>query len=238
MSSYDAASQDRFQWAVTDRATAFLSAVYGWMCVGLTMTAATAWFVAASPRAMAAIATNRGLFWGLILAQFAIVFVLSARAQQLAASTAAVLFVLYSVVTGATMAFVLLAYTGESVAMTFLVTAAMFGGLAIYGSITKRGLGGYGQFLFMGLFGVVLASVVGLFWHSDAFQFVLSFIGVLVFSGLVAYDAQRLKSMALQTSAGQASSYAIVGALTLYLDFTNLFLFLLRFTGNRREYGD
>ena len=129
----------------------------------------------------------------------------------------------------------LLAYSGESVATTFLVTAGMFGGLALYGSTTKRSLGGLGQFLFMGLLGVVLASIVGLFWHSDAFQFVLSLIGVLVFSGLAAYDAQRLKLMALETPGGQASSYAVVGALALYLDFTNLFLFLLRFTGNRRE---
>jgi len=134
-----------------------------------------------------------------------------------------------------TVSIVLLAYTGESVSTTFVVTAVMFGGLAAYGTITKRDLGGVGQFLFMGLIGVVVASLVGLFWHSDAFQFVLSFLGVIVFSGLAVYDAQRLKIMALQTPDGQASSYAIVGALTLYLDFTNLFLFLLRFTGNRKD---
>src|SRR4029450_10720348 len=138
--------------------------------------------------------------------------VLSARVQQLAVATASLLFVLYSSLTGVTLSFVLLAYTGESVATTFLVTAGMFGGLALYGSTTKRNLGGLGQFLFMGLLGVVLASIVGVFWHSDALQFVLSFIGVLVFSGLAAYDAQRLKVMALETPSGEGSSYAIVGA--------------------------
>ena len=111
----------------------------------------------------------------------------------------------------------------------------MFGGLAAYGTTTRRSLAGIGQFLFMGLIGVVLASVVGMFWHSDALQFVISVIGVIVFTGLTAYDAQRLKAMALTTSAGQMGSYTIVGALALYLDFINLFLFLLRFFGSRRN---
>jgi uncharacterized protein len=236
MRSYDAASRSVLPWPIAgDQASAFLSAVYGWMCAGLLITAATAWFVAASPAIIATITRNGVVFWSLAIAQFGIVLVLSARVQQLASSTAALLFVVYSALTGATMAFVLLAFTGQSVAATFLGTAGMFGGLAIYGTITKRSLSAFGQFLFMGLLGLVLASIVGLFWHNGAFQFVLAFIGILVFSGLVAYDAQRLKTMALQTPAGQASSYAIVGALALYLDFTNLFLFLLRFTGNRRE---
>jgi FtsH-binding integral membrane protein len=233
-----AGGESGFRWAVADEASAFLSAVYAWMCGGLAITAATSWFVAASPTIIGAITANGVLFWGLIIAQLAIVFVLSARVQQLSASTASLLFILYSALTGVTMAFVLLVYTGESVATTFLITAGMFAGLAIYGTITKRDLGGLGQFLFMGLLGVVLASIVGLFWHSDGFQSVLSLAGVLVFSGLTVYDAQRLKLMALQTPAGQASSYAIVGALALYLDFTNLFLFLLRFTGSRRDYSE
>jgi uncharacterized protein len=236
MSSYDAVSRDGFQLGIAEQASTFLAAVYGWMCAGLAITAATAWFVAGSPAIIRAITANGMVFWTLAIAQLAIVFVLSARVQQLAASTAALLFVIYSVLTGATLSFVLLAYTGESVAGTFVVAAGMFGGLAAYGTLTKRDLGGIGQFLFMGLIGVVLASMVGLFWHNDAFQFVLSLIGVVVFSGLAAYDAQRLKMMALQAPAGQSSPYAIVGALTLYLDFTNLFLFLLRFTGTRRNY--
>jgi uncharacterized protein len=218
-----------------ERVTIFLRAVYGWMCVGLAITAASAWFIAGSPAIVRAIATNRVLFWGLMAAQLGLVFVLAARVETLAASTAGWLFVAYSALTGVTLSFVLLAFTGESVTNTFLVTAGMFGGLAAYGTVTRRSLAGLGSFLFMGLIGVVLASVVGIFWHSDALQFVISFIGVIVFAGLAAYDAQRLKAMALASPAGQTGSYAIVGALSLYLDFVNLFLFLLRFTGSRRD---
>jgi FtsH-binding integral membrane protein len=205
------------------------------MCAGLAITAATAWFIAASPSVVLAIATNRFLFWLLVGAQFGIVIWLSARVEKMSAATASLLFVAYSALTGVTISFVLLAYTGESVTTTFLVTAGMFGALAFYGTTTQRSLQGMGQFLFMGLIGVVLASVVGIFWHNDGLQFVISFIGVIVFTGLAAYDAQRLKAMALALPSGQTGSYAIVGALALYLDFINLFLFLLRFTGNRRD---
>ena len=184
-------------WPVEERVTTFLRAVYGWMCGGLAITAVTASVIASSPAFVIAVATNRPLFWGLMIAQLGIVFVLSARVQQLAASTAALLFIAYSALTGVTISFVLLAYTGESVATTFVVTAGMFGALALYGTITQRSLAGFGQFLFMGLIGVVLASLVGIFWHSDALQFLISFIGVIVFTGLAAYDAQRLKAMAL-----------------------------------------
>jgi uncharacterized protein len=220
---------------VEERVTAFLRSVYGWMGVGLAITALSASFIASSPALVTAIATNRILFWGLMIAQLGLVVVLSARVQKLEAPTAALLFVAYSALTGVTMAFVLLAYTGESVAMTFVVTAGMFGAMAVYGTTTSRSLAGFGQFLFMGLIGVVLASVVGIFWHSDALQFLISFVGVIVFTGLAAYDAQRLRSMALSLPSGGTGSYAIVGALSLYLDFINLFLMLLRFTGSRRD---
>jgi uncharacterized protein len=222
-------------FAIDERVSAFLRAVYGWMCAGLAITALTASFIASSPGMVAAIVMNRFLFWGLMIAQLGIVFVLSARVEKLAASTAALLLVAYSALTGVTISFVLLAYTGESVATTFIVTAGMFGALAAYGSVTRRSLAGVGQFLFMGLIGLVLASIVGMFWRNDGLQFMISFIGVIIFTGLTAYDAQRLKSMALAMPAGQTGSYAIVGALALYLDFINLFLFLLRFMGNRRD---
>lgn len=238
MAYEDISSADnRFATSIpaTELVNAFLRAVYGWMCVGLAITAASAWFIAGSPAIVRAVATNRLLFWGLMGAQLGLVVVLSARVEKLAASTASLLFAAYSALTGVTMAFVLLAFTGESIANTFLVTAGMFGGLAAYGTVTRRSLAGLGSFLFMGLIGVVLASVVGMFWQSDALQFVISFIGVIVFSGLAAYDAQRLKAMAFATPGGQTGTYAIVGALTLYLDFINLFLFLLRFTGSRRD---
>jgi FtsH-binding integral membrane protein len=237
MAPYEISPNARFATSVdaAERVGTFLRAVYGWMCAGLAITALTASFIAASPALVVSIATNRPFFWGLMIAQLGIVFYLSARVQRLAPATAALLFILYSALTGVTLSFVLLAYTGESVATTFLVTAGMFGALAMYGTVTARNLQGFGQFLFMGLIGVVLASVVGMFWHSDALQFVISFIGVIVFTGLAAYDAQRLKTMALAMPGGQTGSYAIVGALALYLDFINLFLFLLRFMGNRRD---
>lgn len=217
------------------RVSAFLTAVYGWMCTGLVVTAASAWMVAGSPTLIRAIAGNRLVFWGLMIAQLGIVFALSARVQKMAASTAAALFVFYSALTGVTLSFLLLVYTGESVATTFMVTAGAFGGLALFGTVTKRNLQGFGQFLFMGLVGVFLASIVGIFWQSDALQFSISVVGILVFTGLTAYDAQRLKVMALSAPEGPLSAYAVVGALTLYLDFVNLFLFLLRFTGDRRR---
>ena len=237
MTPFDSTPDTPFGGAipVDARVTTFLRAVYGWMGSGLAITALSASIIASSPALVTAIATNRILFWGLMIAQLGLVIVLSARVQQLAASTAALLFVAYSALTGVTMAFVLLAYTGESVAMTFLVAAGMFGAMALYGSTTSRSLAGVGQFLFMGLIGVVLASVVGIFWHSDALQFMISFIGVIVFTGLAAYDAQRLRAMALALPSGGTRTYAIVGALSLYLDFINLFLMLLRFTGNRRD---
>jgi uncharacterized protein len=235
MRTYDDPSRFGSPSLIADQTSAFLNAVYGWMSFGLVVTAATAWFTASSPTLIRTILANGPLFWGLAFVQLAIVFVLSSRVQQLSSTTAAMLFIAYSALTGLSLSFVVLAYTGESIATTFLVSGGAFAGLAFYGATTKRSLSGLGQFLFMGLIGVVLASIVGIFWHSDALQFVVSFIGVIVFAGLTAYDAQRLAVMAREAPSGDVSSYAIVGALALYLDFMNLFLFLLRFTGNRRQ---
>ena len=231
---------DRFDSALSRSGDAellasFLRGVYGWMCAGLAITAVTAGFVASSPAIATAIVTNRVLFWALALAQIGIVFALSAQVDRLAASTAAALFIVYSALTGVTLSFVLLLYTGESVATTFVVAGGMFGALALYGAVTRRSLSGIGQFLFMGVVGLVLASLVGMFWHNDGLQFMIAFVGVLVFAGLTVYDAQRLKALAFATPNGSASARTIVGALALYLDFINLFLFLLRFLGNRRD---
>jgi FtsH-binding integral membrane protein len=218
-----------------DRVTAFLRVVYGWMAVGLTLTAVVAWMVAGSDTLIYTIATNRLLYWGIFAAQLGVVIFLSARVHKLAPVTAGALFLGYSALTGLTMAFVLRVYTGESVATTFFVTAGTFGALALYGTVTSRSLAGMGQFLFMGLVGIVIASVVGIFWQSDGLQFVIAFCGVILFTLLTAYDAQQLKAIALSVPAGQAGSFAIVGALRLYLDFINLFLYLLRFLGGRRD---
>ena len=237
MAQYDMTPDTVFStpYAADERVTAFLRSVYGWMCAGLGITAFVAFLVAQSQTLIVTIARNPFLYWGLMIAQLGIVFFLSARVEKIAAGTASLLFIVYSALTGLTFSFILLAYTGESIATTFLVSAGMFGALALYGTTTKRSLAGWGQFLFMGLIGVVLASIVGMFWQSDGLQFVLAFVGVIVFTGLTAYDAQRLKQMALAMPSGQVGSYAIVGALALYLDFINLFLMLLRFLGNRRN---
>ena len=236
MAQYDLQADRTLGAADIDaRVTSFLRSVYSWMCAGLGVTAFVAYTVAQSPAVLRAIAANRGIYWILLLAQLGLVFWLSARVHKMAPGTASLLFLLYSGLTGLTFSFILLAFTGQSIATTFLTCATMFGALALYGTTTSRSLAGWGQFLFMGLVGVVIASIVGMFWHSDGLQFVISVIGVIVFTGLTAYDAQRLRVMATAMPSGQTGSYAIVGALTLYLDFINLFLMLLRFTGNRRN---
>jgi FtsH-binding integral membrane protein len=221
--------------ASAERVTAFLRKVYGWMCVGLAITATVALGVASSPALVQAIFGNKILFFGLMIAELGLVFYLSARIDKMAANTAAGLFLLYSALNGATLSFIFLAYTGTSIASTFLVTAGMFGALALYGTATKRSLAGVGQFAFMGLIGVLLASLVGMFWKSEGLQFVISIVGVIVFTGLTAYDAQRLKTMAVTVPESSYGSYSVVGALALYLDFINLFLFMLRFLGGRRD---
>jgi uncharacterized protein len=219
-----------------ERVTAFLSKVYGWMFLGLLITSVTALVVASSPGIIELVILNRLVFWGLVIAQLGVVLYLSApaRVDKMAPATAAGLFILYSGLVGVTSSVVLLVYTGSSIVSTFIITAGMFGATAVFGTVTKRSLAGWGQFLFMGLIGLILAMIVGFFWQSDALQFVISVVGVLVFTGLTAWDAQRLKQMAVALPEGRVGAYAVVGALSLYLDFINLFFFLLRFTGNRR----
>lgn len=218
-----------------ERVSAFLAKVYGWMCIGLGITAVVAYLVSSSPALIGALTGNRLVFFGLVVVELGLVFFLSARVQSLAPSTAAGLFAAYAALNGVTLSVILLVYTGASIATTFVVTGAMFGALAFYGTTTKRSLAGVGQFFFMGLIGIVLASIVGLFWQSDALQFLITIVGVIVFTGLTAWDAQRLKQMALSLPPAEAGSYAIVGALSLYLNFVNLFLMLLRLQGGRRE---
>jgi hypothetical protein len=218
-----------------ERVGAFLSKVYGWMFVGLLITAVIAFVVASSPALIETLILNRLLFWGLLFAQLGLVFYLSARVDKVAPATAAGLFVLYSAFVGVTSSVIFLVYTGASISQTFIITAGMFGATAVFGTVTKRSLAGMGQFLFMGLIGLIIAMIVGFFWHSDALQFVISVVGVLVFTGLTAWDAQRLKQLAVALPDGRVGAYAVVGALSLYLDFINLFFFLLRFTGNRRN---
>ena len=220
---------------IDERVGAFLAKVYGWMFVGLLVTAVTAFVVASSPALIELVFANRILFWLIVIAQIGMVFYLSARVEKVQPATAGILFLIYSGLVGVTSSVVLLVFTGASIVQTFIITAGMFGATALFGTFTKRSLAGLGHFMFMGLIGLVLASIVGIFWHNDALQFVISVVGVLVFTGLTAWDAQRLKQMAVSLPDGRVGSYAVVGALSLYLDFINLFFFLLRLTGNRRD---
>jgi uncharacterized protein len=218
-----------------ERVGAFLSKVYGWMFVGLLVTAGVAFAVASSQTLIETLVLNRILIWVILFAQLGLVFYLSARVDRVAPATAAGLFLVYSALVGVTSSIILLVYTATSIASTFIITAGMFGAMAVFGTVTKRSLAGWGQFLFMGLIGLILAMIVGIFWQNNALQFVISIVGVLIFTGLTAYDAQRLKQMAVALPDGRVGSYAVVGALSLYLDFINLFFFLLRFMGNRRN---
>ena len=217
------------------RVTAFLSKVYGWMFLGLLITAGTALVVASSPFLIETLILNRLVFWVLILGQLGLVFFLAARVDKVAPVTAAGLFMIYSASVGITSSVILLVYTGASIVSTFVVTAGMFGAMAVYGTLTKRSLAGVGQFMFMGLIGLIIASIVNIFWANSALYFVISVVGVIVFTGLTAWDAQRLKEMAVALPDGRVGSYAVVGALSLYLDFINLFFFLLRLLGGRRD---
>ena len=238
MNEFEMTPQSAFSPAAAasaERVTAFLRKVYGWMFVGLAVTAAVALGVAGSPTLLQTIYQNKLVFFGLFAAELGLVFYLSARVNKIAPGMASGLVLLYSALNGATLAFIFIAYTGTSIATTFAVAAGMFGALALYGSTTKRSLAGVGQFMFMGLIGLILASLVGFFVKSDGLQFVITIVGVIVFTGLTAWDAQKLKAMAAALPEGQVGSYAIVGALSLYLDFINLFLFLLRFLGGRRD---
>jgi uncharacterized protein len=217
------------------RVTAFLSKVYGWMFLGLLLTAGTAVVVASSPALIETLLANRILFWILLFGQLGLVFYLSARVDKVSPVTAAALFLLYSAMVGVTSSVIFLIYTGASIVSAFVIAGGMFGAMAVFGTVTKRSLAGVGQFMFMGLIGLIIAMFVSFFWFNDLLMFVISVVGVLVFTGLTAYDAQRLKHMAVALPDGRVGSYAVVGALSLYLDFINLFFFILRLMGGRRN---
>lgn len=217
----------------------FIRSVYNWMAIGLALTGGVAFFVVNSETMMNFIFGNQLVFFGLIIGELALVFTLSARVQKMQASTATGLFLLYSALNGATLSVVLLMYTSTSIASTFFVCAGTFAACSIYGMTTKRDLTGLGQFMFMGLIGIIIASVVNMFMRNSGMSMIISYIGVLVFVGLTAYDTQKLKTMALTQPAGidpgVARKGAIIGALTLYLDFINMFLFLLHILGGSRD---
>jgi len=207
--------------------------VYAWMGMGLTLTALMALVTISSPDLFRAIVGNRMLFYGLMIGELGLVAVLSGAINRLSGTVATLLFLGYSALNGLTLSIIFLVYTADSISSTFLISAAMFGAMSAYGYLTNRDLTSWGSFLFMGLIGVVIASVVNIFLHSSAVSWITSAIGVIVFTGLTAYDTWKIKALALQGESGRKP--AILGALTLYLDFINLFLMLLRLLGDRRR---
>ena len=206
--------------------------VYAWMGGGLLVTALLAMVTVSSPILLNAIFGNRLVFYGLILGELGLVVAITGAINRLSASVASLLFIIYAALNGVTMSAIFAVYTAESVSSTFVITAATFGSMSAFGYLTKRDLTGWGSFLFMGLIGVVIASVVNIFTQSSAVAWIISAVGVIVFTGLTAYDTQKIKAMAGAGAEGRKP--AILGALTLYLDFINLFLMLLRLLGNRR----
>ncbi|MEW5910772.1 MAG: Bax inhibitor-1/YccA family protein [Thermodesulfobacteriota bacterium] len=217
----------------------FVRSVYNWMAVGLALTGGIAFYVANTPAAIRIVFGNQFLFFGLIIAELALVFTISARIQRIQASTATLLFILYAGLNGVTLSSIFLVFTKSSIASTFFVCAATFATASVFGMATKRDLTSMGNFMAMGLIGIIIASLVNIFMKSSGMQMIISYIGVIVFVGLTAYDTQKLKMMALSQPAGLESSVVrkgtILGALSLYLDFVNLFLMLLRILGNREN---
>ncbi|MGP1939238.1 MAG: Bax inhibitor-1/YccA family protein [Arsenophonus sp. ET-DL9-MAG3] len=215
----------------------YMAQVYGWMTVGLLLTAFVAWYAINNSNVITYLNTHSWILMTLIIAEFALVIGLSFLLSKLSGMLATAMFMLYSLLTGLTISLLLVAYTGTSVASTFFITSAMFGALSFYGYTTKRSLSGMGSFLFMLLIGLIIASFVNIWLQNFGLTLVITYLGVLIFSGLTAYDTQKLKDMGSQIDSRDQEDmrkYAIFGALTLYLDFINLFLMMLRIVGDRR----
>ena len=223
------------QLAMSSAFPVLMRKVYVWMTLALVITGFTAYGVATSPGVQQAIFTNQILFWGLIIAEFALVIGVSAAINRLSLAMATLMFILYSVINGALLSSIFLIYTASSIATVFFITAGTFATMALIGYTTKTDLSSIGKYLFMALIGLVIATFVNFFIKSSGFDYILSYIGVLIFVGLTAYDSQKIKQMLLQApDAGEgAQKIALLGALSLYLDFINLFLYLLRIFGRR-----
>ena len=223
------------QLAMSSAFPVLMRKVYVWMTLALVITGFTAYGVATSPGILQAIFGNKILFLGMIIAELVLVIGVSAAINRLSLATATLMFILYSVINGALLSSIFLIYTASSIATVFFITAGTFGTMALIGYTTKTDLTSIGKYLFMALIGLIIATVVNVFIKSEGFTYILSYIGVLIFVGLTAYDSQKIKQMLMQApDAGEgAQKIALLGALTLYLDFINLFIYLLRIFGRR-----
>ena len=233
--NYDAASYGVTSTSATVF-TVIMRKVYLWMTLALALSGLTAYYVSGNYSLMETIIMNRAVFWILIIAEFGLVIGLSAAINKLSFPVAAIMFAAYSIINGMLLSVIFVAYTTSSIATTFFVTAGTFAAMAVIGTVTKTDLTKLGSILLMALIGIIIATVVNLFLHNETMDIVISGIGVLVFTGLTAYDAQKIKLMAEQAEEVNDSTQkiAVLGALSLYLDFINLFLYLLRFMGNRK----
>ncbi len=209
--------------------------VFTKMFLAMVVTALSAYVVISVPAVAQFVFTNPLVYWGLLIAEIVMVISLSAAINKLSNVGATLLFYAYSIVNGLTLSCILLIYTASSIAFTFAITAGVFAVMAIYGYVTKNDLTKFGSFLMMALFGLIICIVVNLFLKSSAMEWMISFIGVAIFIGLTAWDVQKIKRMAAMTDYANAGKLATIGALSLYLDFVNLFLYLLRFFGSNRE---
>ncbi len=223
-----------------DRSLSFPSlmrSVYIWMALALAVTGLTAMTIATQPQIVYAIFANRAIFWMLLLAELGMVIYLSARIMSMSFATAGIVFVVYALLNGVTLSSLFMAYTAESIAQTFFVTAGTFGAMAIIGFLVKRDLSAIGRFFYMALIGLIIATVANAFFHNSGLAMICNYAGVVIFSGLTAYDTQKIKNMLVQFGDRRDETvmkFALLGSLSLYLDFINLFLYLLRFLGNRR----
>ena len=230
-------SRDQVQSYGRSSVAVYMQQVYLWMTVALGVTALAAVFTASNMAVMQFLFTNTIMMILLMVAVIGLSMFITARMHVLSAGTATGLFLLYSVLMGVFLGPVLLVYTGSSVAQAFIVTAGMFGGMSVFGMVTKRDLSGMGSFLMMGLIGIIIASLVNFFLQSSMMDFVISCIGVIIFTGLTAYDTQKLRAFGMDAPLGDGTAVrrgAILGALTLYLDFVNLFLYLLRIFDSKK----
>ena len=232
--NFDAVARER-DLAMSAAFPALMRKVYVWMTLALVLTGVTAYGVASSPGVMMALYSNQLLFWGLIIAEFALVIGISAAINKLSLTTATLMFVVYSVINGAVLSSIFMIYTMSSIASVFFITAGTFAVMAFIGYTTKKDLTSMGKILFMALIGIIIATVVNIFLKSTGLEMIVSYLGVLIFVGLTAYDSQKIKQMLLMApDAGEgAQKIALLGALTLYLDFINLFIYLLRIFGRR-----
>jgi len=214
----------------------FMTKVYGWMSLALAITSVTSTLVASSDFLLALVFSNRFTFYGLLIAEVVLVLYISRNLMNLTSGTAALLFLFYAFLNGVTLSVIFLAYTSASIASTFLITGGTFGAMSLYGYFTKKDLSSWGNILLMALIGLIIASVVNLFFYNDMIYWICSGAGVLIFVGLTAYDTQKIKAIGLTQEEGseEEKKTSLLGALSLYLDFINLFLYLLRFFGNRR----